>query len=84
MAEKPMPYQVEADTPVVPIEGVTDQRVIDTAQGGAGLKFVIRDRFSDGPNVELACRYVDLAVQAAHAAAQDSPPEPPGEPVGQP
>lgn len=83
----PSVYEPEADVPFTPIEGVTDQRVLDVAREGFNLQLLIRRLLPDSnPNVELACRYVDLAVQAAHTAAQDiprdSPPVASGEPTG--
>lgn len=84
MPENPVPYEPEADVPVTPIEGVTDQRVLDIAAAGAEFQALIRDRLPGCPNVELAARYVDLAVQAAHAAGQESPPVSTGEPAEQP
>lgn len=80
----PVPYEPESDVPLSPIEGVTDQRVLDVASAGAAMQQLIRDQLPGNPNVDLACRYVDLAVQAAYGAAQDSPPAATGEPAGTP
>lgn len=80
----PMIHEPEADVPLAPIEGVTDQRVLDIAAAGAAMQVLIRDRLPGSPGVELACRYVDLAVQAAYTTAQDSPPAASGEPAVQP
>lgn len=82
--QPPMPHTPEADVPLTPIEGVTDQRVLDISREGFNLQLLIRRLLPEGPNVELACRYVDLAVQAAYTTAQDSPPAPSGEAPGQP
>lgn len=84
MPEDPIPYEPEADVPLTPIEGVSDQRVLDIATEAAALQALIRDRLPGSPNVELAVRYVDLAVQAAYGASQDTPPVATGEPADQP
>lgn len=80
----PTVHTPEADVPLTPIEGVTDQRVLDIARDGFNLQLLVRRLLPESPDVELACRYVDLAVQAAHKAAQDSPPAASGEPADQP
>ncbi|QNJ57633.1 hypothetical protein SEA_KEANU_27 [Streptomyces phage Keanu] len=79
----PMPHEAEADVPLEPIEGVTDQRVLDIATMGAQMQALIRDRLPGSPNVELACRYVDLAVQASYVESQENPPAASGEPTPQ-
>lgn len=84
MAENPVPYEPEADVPVAPIQGVTDQRVLDIAAAGAQFQQLIRDRLPACPSVELAARYVDLAVQAAYEAGRENPPAATGEPAEQP
>lgn len=81
MTEDPVPHTPESDVPLAPIEGVTDERVLTIAQMGADMQALIRDQLPGSPNVELACRYVDLAVQAAYTEAQDSPPAASGEPA---
>lgn len=77
MPENPVPYEPEADVPLTPIEGVTDQRVLDVAREGFNFQLAIRRLLPESPNVELACRYVDLAVQASYAASQDVQDGPP-------
>jgi hypothetical protein len=70
----PTVHEAEADVPLTPIEGVTDQRVLDIAREGFNLQLSIRAKFPESPGIELACRYIDLAVQAAYTTAQDNPP----------
>lgn len=82
--DMPMPHEPEADVPLTPIEGVTDQRVLDVAREGFNFQLFIRSQFPEGPTIELACRYVDLAVQAVYNTAQDSPPAASGEPPAVP
>lgn len=82
--EQPVAYTPEADVPLTPIEGVTDQRILDISADAFNLQLLIRRLLPEGPNVELACRYVDLAVQAAYTTAQDSPPAASGEAPPQP
>lgn len=79
-----MPYDPEADKPVAPIQGVTDQRVLEIAAAGAELQSLIRAQLPGCPSVELACRHVSLAVQAAHEAGQENPPEATEKPTEQP
>lgn len=78
MSEGPAVYTPEADVPLAPIEGETDERVLTVAAQAAQLQEVIRQVIPYGPQMELALRYADLAVQAAAQAAQDSPPVAPG------
>jgi len=84
--ENPVPYHPDADVPLdtAPIQGVNDQRVQAVAERAAGFQQFIREMLPPSPNVELACRHVDLAVQAAYEAGQESPPAAPGEPTEQP
>jgi hypothetical protein len=84
MPELPVPYTPEADVEITPVQGVTDERVLAVAEAGAKFQQLIRDLIPANPNVELAARYVDLAVQAAHTAAQEAPPQATGEPTEQP
>lgn len=76
MAEMPMPYSPEADVPLAEVPQVTDLRVQQVAAQGEIFKQIIRDVLPGSPYVEQAVRYVDLAVQAGHQAAQDRPPGP--------
>jgi hypothetical protein len=80
MPENPIPHEPEADVPLAPIEGVTDPRVLEIARVGFNFQLAIRNQLPECPDVELAARYVDLAVQAAHRAAQENPPAASGEP----
>lgn len=84
MPELPVPYDLALDEPVLPIAGVSDDRVQTIAAAGAEFQQLIRSTLPADPNVEAAVRYVDLAVQAAHTAAQESPPVATGEPQEQP
>lgn len=84
VGDGPAVHTPEADVPLTPIEGVTDERVLSIADAGAKFQQLIRDTLAPGPHVELAARYVDLAVQAAHGAAQETPPVATGEPGSTP
>jgi hypothetical protein len=70
----PSVHEPEADVPLKPLEDTTDQRVLDVAREAFNLQLSIRNKFSDNPGIELACRYIDLAVQAVHNTAPDDPP----------
>jgi hypothetical protein len=86
MADHPIPYDPEVDVPLdqAAIQGVTDPRVQAVAERAQGFIQYVRETIPSGPYVEQAARYVDLAVQACHQAAQESPPEAPGTPSEQP
>lgn len=79
MSELPMPYDSALDEPLQPVANVNDDRVQMLAAAGAEFQQLIRDTFPANPYVEQAVRYVDLAVQAAYTAAQESPPAASGE-----
>lgn len=84
MSELPMPYDPALDEPLQSVTNVSDDRVQMLAAAGAGFQQLIRDTLSASPYVEQAVRYVDLAVQAAYTAAQESPPAGSGESQEQP
>jgi len=79
MSDGPVAYTAEADVPLTPIEGESDQRVLDVQVKVTELQEFIRQTIPYGPSMELALRYVDLAVQAARQATQDGPPQALGE-----
>ena len=80
MTEYPQAYEPEADVPLDPnvTQGVTDPNLLEVISAGEAMKRTLRDRLPGGPTTELAVRYVDLAVQAAHGTAQAGGTETPG------
>lgn len=84
MRDLPMPYEPSLDEPLQSVADASDERVQTLAVAGAEFQQLIRDTLPANPYVEQAVRYVDLAVQAASTAAQESPPAASGEPQEQP
>lgn len=73
MTDYPVPYSAESDVPLVPVDNETDPRMLNIAEQAATLSELIRSDIPEGPHVELAVRYVDLAVQAARTASREAP-----------
>lgn len=74
MSELPLPYNPESDVPItVTAQDFSDPRVQAVAERAAGFMTFAREVLPASPYLEEAARYVGLAVQACHTAAQDGP-----------